>query len=161
MIILDCISIIVFSRSKIIGAVALFSFAMITSFFNEAIYEEIKDFQVFLSALLGFTLASFTLFLSNENKIKELKEFKTKREINGRVISLYRLIVIEFCSLLVLETTICGAYYTARLVAPLVINLIPDILIGVGNAFYIFAFIICLYLIINTISDIYNISSKE
>lgn len=125
------------------------------------LYSLIVDYNVFICGLLGFTLASFTLFLSNENKIKELKGFRTKRKINERDISLFKLVCIEFSFLLLTETIICGVFFISKILNPLMSKCVSTFVADFFNAIYVIAFFGCLSMTIKTINSIYNIASKE
>lgn len=78
-------------------------------------YELIKDIIAFLGILLGFTLASLTLLLSNDNVKSSTQQYPTQRKIRGKAISLYRLIVISFSYLIIMETILCSLYYIGKL----------------------------------------------
>lgn len=125
------------------------------------LYSIIVEYNTFICVLLGFTLASFTLFLSNEDKIKELKEFQTKREINGKKISLFKLVCIEFSFLLFVETFVCCSFFISGIFNPLTRTYIPTIIADFFNGIYIIAFFGCFYMTIKTIKNIYLIASKE
>lgn len=74
-------------------------------------YDLIKEIITFLGILLGFTLASLTLILSNDNVKSTTQQCSTERKIRGRTISLYRLVVVSFSYLIIMETILCVLYY--------------------------------------------------
>lgn len=57
-------------------------------------YEVIKELIVFLTTLLGFTLAALTLFLTG--RVEKTKTYITNKMIRGKNISLYRLTIISY-----------------------------------------------------------------
>ncbi|GEM_PF-3639563 len=135
---------------------------MLLAFYNQInLYEIISEYNIFICSLLGFTLASFTLFLSNEAKIKELKSFKTKKQIGSKNISLYRLVCIDFSFLLYVETVMCILYFASQIFNPLCCIYIPKYFADICNSIYVFMFFSCIRITIHTINDIYNIASKE
>lgn len=84
--------------------------------FNPLIqYNIIKEIITFLGVLLGFTLASLTLLLSNDNVRSSTQQYPTQRKIRGKTISLYRLIVVSFSYLIIIETVLCTLYYIGKL----------------------------------------------
>ncbi len=78
-------------------------------------YDLIKEIVPFLGALLGFTLASLTLLLSNDNVKSTTQQCSTERKIRGKTISLYVLVVVSFSYLIIMETILCVLYYMGRL----------------------------------------------
>lgn len=123
--------------------------------------EIIDGCNTFICSLLGFTLASFTVFLSNESKIKEMKSFKTEKEIGNKKISLYKLVCVDFSFLLYVETIMCILYFVSKLFNPLCCVHIPKLVADIFNGIYILMFFSCIIMTINTIKDMYNIASKD
>lgn len=78
-------------------------------------YDIIKEIITFLGVLLGFTLASLTLLLSNDKVRTSTQQYSTQRKIRGKAISLYRLIVVSFSYLIIMETLLCTLYYIGKL----------------------------------------------
>lgn len=78
-------------------------------------YDLIKEIVPFLGTLLGFTLASLTLLLSNDNVKSTTQQCSTERKIRGKTISLYVLVVVSFSYLIIMETILCVLYYMGRL----------------------------------------------
>lgn len=78
-------------------------------------YNLIKEIVPFLGTLLGFTLASLTLLLSNDNVKSTTQQCSTERKIRGKTISLYVLVVVSFSYLIIMETILCVLYYMGRL----------------------------------------------
>ncbi len=126
-----------------------------------SLYEIIEEFNEFICGLLGFTLASYTVFLSNESKIKETKSFRTEKKVGNKKISLYRLICIDFSILLLLETVMCIFYYVSKIFNPICGEYMPKIVADLFNGIYVFAFFYCICMTIHAINDMYNIASKE
>lgn len=84
--------------------------------FNPLIqYDIIKEIIPFLGVLLGFTLASLTLLLSNDKVKNSTQQYMTERKIRGEKISLYKLIVVSFSYLIIMETVLCTSYYIGKL----------------------------------------------
>lgn len=78
-------------------------------------YDLIKEIIAFLGILLGFTLASLTLILSNDNVKSTTQQYSTERKIRGKIISLYKLVVVSFSYLIIMETLLCVFYYIGRI----------------------------------------------
>lgn len=75
-------------------------------------YEAIKELIAFLTTLLGFTLAALTLFLTG--RVEHTKEYLTNKMIRGKKISLYRLTVISYSYIIIIETFLCLGFYVSR-----------------------------------------------
>ena len=82
---------------------------------NEVLYNIIQNSVPIIATLLGFTLAALTLFLTGNSKIEETKNFITKKKISGKPISLYRLIIVSYSYLILVETILCVGFYIASL----------------------------------------------
>ena len=82
---------------------------------NSILYSIIQGAVPIIATLLGFTLTALTLFLTGNSKIEEAKSFITNKNISGKPISLYRLIVISYSYLILMETALCIGFYIASL----------------------------------------------
>ena len=75
-------------------------------------YEVIKELIVFLTTLLGFTLAALTLFLTG--RVEKTKTYITNKMIRGKNISLYRLTIISYSYIIIVEAFLCLGFYTSK-----------------------------------------------
>ncbi len=75
-------------------------------------YEAIKELITFLATLLGFTLAALTLFLTG--RVEHAKEYLTNKMLRGKNISLYRLTIISYSYIIIVETFLCLSFYVSR-----------------------------------------------
>jgi hypothetical protein len=121
------------------------------------IYEFIVDSMQVIATLLGFTLAALTLFLTNNSQICEMKKFKTKKIIDGKEISLYRLLTMNYSYLIVVETIMCASFYIGKLFSPICSQSFANFL----NTIFIWLFFHILLLTIRTVVDLYFVVSKE
>lgn len=71
---------------SVVGGIICVSFNLLIQ------YDIIKEIITFLGVLLGFTLASLTLLLSNDKVRTSTQQYPTQRKIRGKAISLYTLI---------------------------------------------------------------------
>lgn len=65
--------------------------------------------------LLGFTLTALTLILSSERIKSNTQKHPTDRNIRGKTVSLYRLIVVSFTYLITMESLLCLFFYIGSL----------------------------------------------
>lgn len=120
------------------------------------LYEFICEVIGIISVLLGFTLAALTLFLTN-SQIERTKEYTTDKSIRGKNVSLYRLLIINYSYLIVVESILCICFYTGKLFSAF----IPYTLSTILNSLFIILVFNILLMTIRTISDLYFIISKE
>ena len=118
-------------------------------------YEVIKELIVFLSTLLGFTLAALTLFLTG--RVEKTKKYITSKMIRGKNISLYRLTIISYSYIIIVETFLCLGFYTSKALG-IVVN--PYVALFVNCCFIALTFNVLLATI-RTITDLYLIITKE
>lgn len=118
-------------------------------------YEVIKELIVFITTLLGFTLAALTLFLTG--KIEKTKKYLTDKVIRGKNISLYRLTVISYSYIIIIETFLCLSFFVSK-----AINLTIDSYVALSiNCFFFALTFNALLATIRTITDLYLIIIKE
>lgn len=82
-------------------------------------YGAIADIVPFLGILLGFSIASLTFLLSNKAIRATTQLCSSKRKIRGKVISLYKLLVVYLAYSIAMEAVLCIAYYIGKLFAGL------------------------------------------
>lgn len=124
---------------------------------NEVLYNIIQNSVPIIATLLGFTLAALTLFLTGNSKIEEAKKFITKKKISGEPISLYRLVVVNYSYLILVETVLCISFYIASLFPYLSNNYACMI----ANVIFIIAMFNVLFSTIRGITDLYFIITKR
>lgn len=118
-------------------------------------YEAIKELIAFLTTLLGFTLAALTLFLTG--RVEHTKEYLTNKMIRGKKISLYRLTVISYSYIIIIETFLCLGFYVSRAL-DFAINQYVALSV---NCFFIVISFNVLLATTRTITDLYLIIIKE
>ena len=121
------------------------------------LYDIIENSVQIIVTLLGFTLATLTLFLTGNSKIEETKKYIIPKKIRGKNISLYRFIVISYSYLIILETLLCIGYYIAKLF-PYMTNVYACLII---NILFISLMLNLLFTTIRSITDLYFIITKE
>lgn len=121
------------------------------------LYDIIENSIQIIVTLLGFTLATLTLFLTGNSKVEETKKYLIPKKIRGKNISLYRFIIISYSYLIVLETILCIGYYIAKLF-PYIDNVYTCLII---NTLFIILMFNLLFTTIRSISDLYFIITKE
>lgn len=104
-------------------------------------YNFIKEIISFLCTSLGFTLAAIALILSSNHLETRTREYPTKRTVRNKPISLYRLIVISFSYIIIMESILCLFYYIGYLFQNVALGcwaVIPNTLfiIGVFNTLF-------------------------
>lgn len=124
---------------------------------NEVLYNIIQNSVPIIATLLGFTLAALTLFLTGNSKIEEAKKFITKKKISGEPISLYRLIVVSYSYLILIETILCIGFYIASLF-PYNNSLY---ICTISNTIFIIVMFNTFFSTIRSISDLYFIITKK
>ena len=131
----------------------------VLSFINNdnVLYNIIKDSVPIIATLLGFTLAALTLFLTGNSKIEEAKNYITNKKISGESISLYRLIVVNYSYLILVETLLCISFYIASLF-PYWNN---KYVCTTANVIFIIAMFNALFSTIRCITDLYFIITKK
>lgn len=78
-------------------------------------YNFIKNIIEFIEVILGFTLTALTLILSSERIKSNTQKHPTDRNIRGKTVSLYRLIVVSFTYLITMESLLCLFFYIGSL----------------------------------------------
>ena len=123
---------------------------------NEAIlYESLSNISSFLTTLLGFSIAALTLFITGN--VEKTKKYSTNISIRGKNISLYRLTVISFSYLIIIESLLCFCYYVS-----ISLNVTLDKYTAtLVNCMFITFTCNTLLTTIRTITDLYLIISKE
>lgn len=121
------------------------------------LYDIIENSIQIIVTLLGFTLATLTLFLTGNSKVEETKKYLIPKKIRGKNISLYRFIIISYSYLIVLETILCIGYYIAILF-PYIDNVYTCLII---NTLFVILMFNLLFTTIRSISDLYFIITKE
>ncbi len=123
----------------------------------QAQYETIKELVPFLGILLGFSIASLTFILSNEAIRVTTQQSSSKRKIRGKVISLYKLLVVYLSYPIAMEAVLCIAYYIGKLFSNFDLG---DLSTVFNTVFLILALNVLLAIIKITIS-VYFIVSRE
>lgn len=135
--------------------IILGSFCILLSFFKPqdiVIEDFIKDSISILGVLLGFTLTALTIFVSGgNNQINKTKEFMTDYFIDKARISLYRLLIINYSYLIIVEAILCICYFIGKLFSPLCSHTTSNVL----NSLYIIGVCHILFLTIRSITDLY------
>ena len=124
---------------------------------NNVLYNIIQNSVPIIATLLGFTLAALTLFLTGNAKIEEAKSYLTDKKISGQPISLYRLVVVNYSYLILVETFLCISFYIASLF-PYLSN---KYVCMIANMFFIIAMFNTLFSTIRSITDLYFIIIKK
>jgi hypothetical protein len=86
-------------------AITLLLYKFTLSSIKPETVETINGYSINLLAILvGFSIASLTILTANNSKnIEDLKEHVCQRMIRGRPVTLYRLIVLNFIFLIIME----------------------------------------------------------
>ena len=131
----------------------------ILSYLNEAnlLYDVIQSAVPIIATLLGFTLAALTLFLTGNSKIEEAKKYMTEKKVSGKRISLYKLIVISYSYLILIETILCIGYYIGILF-PFISNMY--VCVGI-NTIFIVLMLNVLFSTIRSITDLYFVITRH
>ena len=131
----------------------------VLSYLNDAnlLYNVIQSAVPIIATLLGFTLAALTLFLTGNSKIEDAKKYMTEKKMSGKKISLYKLIVISYSYLILIETILCIGYYIGILF-PFIYN----IYVCVGlNTIFIVLMLNVLLSTIRSITDLYFVITRH
>lgn len=131
----------------------------VLSYLNDAnlLYNVIQSAVPIIATLLGFTLAALTLFLTGNSKIEDAKKYMTEKKVSGKRISLYKLIVISYSYLILIETILCIGYYIGIL-----FPFINNIYICVGiNTIFIVLMLNVLFSTIRSITDLYFVITRH
>jgi hypothetical protein len=121
------------------------------------LYNVIQSAVPIITTLLGFTLAALTLFLTGNTKIEDAKKYMTEKKISGKRISLYKLIVISYSYLILIETILCIGYYIGIL-----FPFINNIYVCVGlNTIFIVLMLNVLFSTIRSITDLYFVITRH
>lgn len=129
------------------------------SYLNDAnlLYNVIQNAVPIIATLLGFTLAALTLFLTGNSKIEDAKKYMTEKKVLGKRISLYKLIVISYSYLILIETILCIGYYIGSL-----FPFINNIYVCVGlNTIFIVLMLNVLFSTIRSITDLYFVITRH
>lgn len=129
------------------------------SYLNDAnlLYNVIQNAVPIIATLLGFTLAALTLFLTGNSKIEDAKKYMTEKKVLGKRISLYKLIVISYSYLILIETILCIGYYIGSL-----FPFINNIYVCVGlNTIFIVLMLNVLLSTIRSITDLYFVITRH
>ncbi len=131
----------------------------ILSYTNDGnlLYNVIQGAVPIIATLLGFTLAALTLFLTGNSKIEETKKFMTSRNVYGKRISLYKLIVISYSYLIIIETILCVGYYIGALFSFLNQQYISVVL----NIIFVTLMLNVLFSTIRCITDLYFVITRH
>jgi len=131
------------------------SCSLLLSFFMPQyimVNEFIKESIAILGVLLGFTLTAITLFVSSENnQIKNAKEYITEYSIGSKKITLYRLLIVNYSYLITVEALLCISYFIGKLFSPICNNNVGIVL----NSIYVIGVCHILFLTIRSITDLY------
>lgn len=131
----------------------------VLSYLNDInlLYNVIQSAVPIIATLLGFTLAALTLFLTGNTKIEDAKKYMTEKKISGKRISLYKLIVISYSYLILIETILCIGYYIGIL-----FPFINNIYVCVGlNTIFIVLMLNVLFSTIRSITDLYFVITRH
>lgn len=120
-------------------------------------YEFITSVMPFIGTLLGLTLAALTILLSNSGIEEKTKEYQTQRKIGGKQISIYRLIVIFYSYLIVVETILCIAFYIASLF-PIPVS---DVVAAIVNTVFIMIVFHVLLATVRIVTNLYFIAATD
>src|SRR5574344_1799694 len=121
-----------------------------TIFINNIQYQFINSIISFIGILLGFTLAAFTLLLSNERIEQKTLKYQMERKIRGKTVSLYKMLVINYSYLIIIETFLCIIYYVTLLFQ----NLTSGIYNDVVNSIFIMLVFHVLFGTVRTITNL-------
>lgn len=131
----------------------------VLSYLNDAnlLYNVIQSAVPIIATLLGFTLAALTLFLTGNSKIEDAKKYLTEKKVSGKRISLYKLIVISYSYLILIETILCIGYYIGIL-----FPFISNMYVCVGlNTIFIVLMLNVLFSTIRSITDLYFVITRH
>lgn len=123
----------------------------------EVLYNIIQDAVPIIATLLGFTLAALTLFLTGNSKIDEARNYITDKKILGKPISLYRLIVVSYSYLILVETMLCICFYVAS-IFPYIDNVYYCTTL---NVIFVIVMFNTFFATIRCITDLYFIITKK
>lgn len=131
----------------------------VLSYLNDTnlLYNVIQSAVPIIATLLGFTLAALTLFLTGNSKIEDAKKYMTEKKVSGKRISLYKLIVISYSYLILIETILCIGYYIGFL-----FPFINNVYVCVGlNTIFIVLMLNVLLSTIRSITDLYFVITRH
>ena len=121
------------------------------------LYLFVAESITFIATLLGFTLATLTLFLTNNSHLEKIKQLDSRKKVRGQPISLYRLLVINYSYLIIIESILCISFYIGKLFSPICIGEFSMTL----NCIYITITFHILFMTIRSITDLYFVVSRE
>ena len=136
-----------------------FSTSGVLSYLKDAnlLYNVIQSAVPIIATLLGFTLAALTLFLTGNSKIEDAKKYMTEKKVSGKRISLYKLIVISYSYLILIETILCIGYYIGILF-PFIYNIY--VCVGLNTIFIVLMLNVFLSTI-RSITDLYFVITRH
>lgn len=127
---------------------------------STAVTETFKNNSInLLGILVGFSITIITILTTGQSKnLEEIKRIKTKIKINGKLISVYRLLLINFTYSVVIEVFLIIIF----LIYPLLKHNIPINRLTKYIIFSILVFLIIhiLLLTIRNLTDFYLIITK-
>lgn len=131
----------------------------VLSYLNDAnlLYNVIQSAVPIIATLLGFTLAALTLFLTGNSKIEDAKKYMTEKKVSGKRISLYKLIVISYSYLILIDTILCIGYYIGILF-PFIYNIY--VCVGLNTIFIVLMLNVFLSTI-RSITDLYFVITRH
>lgn len=111
-----------------------------------------------IGVLLGFTLAIVTFFVASDNSnIEKTKNYFTEYYIGTRKVSLYRLLIINYSYLIIIEAFICIGF----LIGGLFYFSLPFVFQILMKGIYIILVLHVFLLTIRSITDLYLVLTKE
>src|SRR5574344_2969083 len=122
-----------------------------TIFSKNIQYQFINGIIPFIGTLLGFTLAALTLLLSNERIEHKTLNYQTKRKVRRKTVSMYKMLVINYSYLIIIETFLCVIYYIASLFQ----NLTSGIYNEIANSIFIMLVFHVLLGTVRTVTNLY------
>lgn len=106
--------------------------------------------------ILAFILAAI-VFISNWSADKDIMKYETDRKLNGKRVTLYRYMTINFSYIIILNLFLIICYLTGSICS----FSIPDILCLIVNALFSLLILHILFTIIMSVSDLYFILSRN
>lgn len=126
---------------------------------SQLVFSTSKEFSMgiheslaFLRILLGFTMASFALFLTKSPSLEEAKKFTTEIILNNKKLNLYEYIVLSFTYLIIIEVLVQLFYFTYSFVPFNVSGNLRQVL----HSLYLFVFFHLMFSTIKVITEIYH-----
>jgi hypothetical protein len=117
-------------------------------------FEFINGIISFIESLLGFTLAALAILLSNNQMEQRTRNYDTNRKIQGKTVSMYKLIVIYYSYIIIAESLLCVLYYIASLFQ----GLSGEIFNLIANTVFIMGIFNVLFATIRTVANLYFVT---